>query len=234
MTTTQTIVGLLGLFTSGVIVAGLLLRGQWRIAQAFGAYHAFMMASGALLMLWPDRFWTWAFWVFRQTTFDLLELAIAFEMAYWIFMGFPGAARSARGMMFLLLVATFVAVVALPNESAGAPLTLMAGLRPRLELGIAWLFAAILLLVRYYDIPLHPLHLAIVAGMVVNTCVFGLFVHALGVWGLEWATGEPLVTLQPAAFAAVCFWWAWRSWNLAPMPVASEGLVEMLQPWRVR
>jgi hypothetical protein len=222
-----------GLLASLAVVVGL-LRAEWRIARTFALYHAFMMSTGALVMFWPSVFWTWTFWLFRQTTLDALELAVAFELAYWIFLGFPGAASSARGTMVLLLVATFVAVVALPNENSGGPATLMAGLRPRLELGIAWLFTAILLMVRRYEIPLHPLHFAIVVGMVVNLCGFGLFVHAMGVWGLDFATGEPMVTITPAAFAGVCFWWAWRAWRPAPMPVASPGLVEVLQPWRPR
>ncbi len=234
MTWLQLVIGHLSLLAMALAVTGLVLRGHAGIARFFTAYLAFAFVADALVLAWPARFWTWSFWLFKETVYDALELAIAFEVARFVFLGFPGAARSARGAMFLLLVATFLAVVALPmSDDKGAPLTLMAGLRPRLELGIAWLFVAIAGLMRWYDLPSHPIHRAIMLGMAVQLAIFGLFVHALGVLGLEWATGEPLVTLAPAAFTGVCFWWARVAWQRETVAVGREALLEQLQPWRV-
>lgn len=233
MTFPQQLIVYCGLLGSGLTVAGLILRGQWRIARSFTAYLAFMWVTGLLVAGWPATFWTWSFWLFKQIAFDTLELATAFELAYWVFLGFPGAARSARATMFALAVGTFLAVVAIPHqESYGEALTLTAYLRPRVELGIGWLFVAIAVLVRWYDIPLHPTHRAIILGMTAHLCIFGLFLHAMGVLGLEWATGEPLVTLVPAAFAGICFWWAWCVWQPNAPLVGPPGLVKRLQPWR--
>jgi hypothetical protein len=229
VTLTQTVVAFLGLAGLALTVAGLLVRGTVRTARAFLAYLAFMFVAAVLVMLWPGRFFTWQFWVFKQIVFDALELGTLAELGYWTFLGFPGAARQARSVVLLLLVGTFVAVVMLPtaHDQAGP---MLGFLRPRLEIGIAWTFTALAGLVSWYEIPVRPIHRAIMLGLVIHLVIFGTVVQILGEFGLRWNT--LLATLQPAAFVAITMWWAREAWRREPALAVDPALAQMLQPWR--
>lgn len=234
MTPLQLVIGYAGVALAGTTVAGLLLRDRARICRAFTVYLSCMVVADLLVLGAPGRFWTWEFWLFKQTVFDLLEVATVVELGYWIFLGFPGAARSARGVVLLLLVGTLVAVLMLPSETAAADQSdlLLGSLRLRLEVGIAWVFVAIGALVRWYDIPLPSIHRSIILGFVIHLFVFSTLLETIAAHGYAWA--GPLETLAPAALTAVCAWWAWTAWQPEPTLEVDPAFMALLQPWRAR
>jgi hypothetical protein len=226
----QTAVAVLGLAGTLFTLGGLLLRRTIATATTFAAYLAFMCTAGALVLLWPDRFYTTAFWTFKQLVFDALELAMVVELAYWIFLGFPGAARTVRGLILALLVATFAAVVVAPVSAEGS--FMLGGLRLRLELGAAWMFAAMAGLTLYYDIPVRPIHRAILFGMGIHYFVFGTILERLT--GAGPARDRALATLQQGVFVAITCWWAIAAWRKEPVLSVDPELAAQLQPWRRR
>jgi hypothetical protein len=234
VTLQQLAIGFFGVTMLALTVAGLLRRERAGICRAFTVYLSWMMVADLCVLVAPDRFWTWEFWLFKQTVFDLLELAIAVEVAYWIFLGFPGAARSARGIMFLFLAGTLVAVLMLPHETAARDQSdlMLGSLRVRLEVGVAWMFAAIAALVRWYDIPLPSIHRSIIVGFVIHLFVFSTVLEAVAAHGYEWAA--PLQSFGPAALAAICCWWAWTAWRPEPALEVAPEFMAVLQPWRSR
>jgi hypothetical protein len=227
-------IGWLGVTLGALIVAGLAFRGRVVICRAFIAYFSVMVVAEFLTLAFPGRFWTLQFWLFKRTVFDVLELSIAVELAYWTFLGFPGAARSARGVVFLFLVGTLVAVLMLPHEAISHDQSdlVLGSLRLRLEVGVAWLFTAIAALVRWYDIPLPSIHRSIMLGFVVHLFVFSTLLETIAAHGYAWAT--PLVTLSPAAFVTICCWWAWTAWRPEPALEVAPEFMAVLQPWRSR
>jgi len=230
MTVWQTVVGALVTLAIALAVAGLSIRGHARYCRAFTAYLVFVLVTDLLVMSWPDRFWTWPFWFFQQTMADVLKIVVALELAYWIFLGFPGAARSARGVLLLLLVATLLAVVALPNEASRDTRGYLIGsLRPRLQIGALWVFTALAGLVRWYRVPLHPMHRTIILGFVAYLTIFGTFLHLVADYG--WS--RHVETAEPIAYLAACSWWAWEGWRREPALDADAAVVARLQPWRV-
>jgi len=234
VTPLQLVIGYAGVALAGTTVAGLLRRDRARICRAFTVYLACMAVADILVLAAPGRFWTWEFWLVKQTVFDLLEVATAVELGYWTFLGFPGAARSARGVVLVCLVGTLVAVLMLPSETAAADQSdlLLGSLRLRLEAGIAWVFAAIGALVRWYDIPLPSVHRSIILGFVIHLFVFSTLLDTIAAHGYAWAA--PLETAAPAALMVVCAWWAWRAWQPEPALEVDPEFMIWLQPWRAR
>jgi hypothetical protein len=108
----------------------------------------------------------------------------------------------------------------------------LGSLRLRLEVGVAWTFAAIAALVRWYDIPLSSIHRSIILGFVVHLFVFSTLLETIAAHGFAWAA--PLITLSPAAFLAVSCWWAWTAWRPEPALEVAPELMAVLQPWRSR
>jgi hypothetical protein len=210
-------------------IAGLVVRRHARYCRSFTAYLAGVLVSGLLATLWPERFFVYSFWILTHLLFDVLKVAIVLELGYWLFLGFPGAAQTARGALFLLLAGTLAAVVLLPHEVAASDATafwLLGALRPRLETAIVFMFAALAALITWYRIPVHPVHLGIVVGLVPYLAVSTTVLRYLSVHGLD----GRLTTLEPVAYLMACAWWARIAWLRAPSP---SPVVARLQPWRV-
>ena len=137
-------------------------------------------------------------------------------------------------VLFLLLAGTLVVVLMLPRDAGGLDQSgfVFGSLRIRLETGIAWAFAAIAALVRWYDVPVHPLHRGIILGFVLHLAVFSTLIQLLASHGYQWAS--ELVTLSPAVLMGVCALWMWSSWRPDAELSADPALVLRLQPWRAR
>jgi hypothetical protein len=234
VTLLQLAIGYVGVTIGALTVAGLLLRGRAFICRAFTLYLSFIVVVDVLALRLPDRYWTMQFWLFKRTALDVLELSIAVELAYWIFLGFPGAARNARAVVFLFLVGTLVAVLMFPHEvlTHDQSNLVLGSLRLRLEVGVAWLFTAIAALVRWYDIPLPSIHRSIMLGFVIHLFVFSTLLETVAAHGYAWAV--PIITLSPAAFMIISCWWAWTAWRPEPALEVAPELMAVLQPWRSR
>lgn len=235
MTPLQVLVGFLGVTAGSLIVTGMLIRGWARFTVGFTFLMAFSIVVDSMILGWPSRFLTWDFWLFKQIVFDVLEVAAAIEIAYRACLGFPGAARTTRTVLFVILVATFVAVMVVPGDHGVGPAALLTGLRPRFGLGIAWLFTATAYVIRFYDLPRHPMHLEIAVGMAINLSVFSLFVDRMSTIDMAFASAEPWRTLVPAADTLICWWWVREAWRHAPELAKNQrAVLAQLQPWRVR
>jgi hypothetical protein len=229
MTATQLVIAQVCNLAIVLTIAGLYVRGHSRFCRSFVAYLLSVLAFGLLTTFWPDRFYFQRFWILEHLVFDALKMATVLELAYWIFLGFPGAAQTARGTLFLFLTATLVAVVMLPHETMSADGTgwwLLGALRPRLETAIVFMFTAVAALIVWYRIPVHPVHLGIIVGFVPYLTVFTTVVRFLSLYGLD----QRVTTLGPAAYLVACSWWAYVAWRPAP---AVAPVIARLQPWRV-
>jgi hypothetical protein len=225
LTIAQTAVACLAQLAMALAVAGLLFRGHAGLCRAFVAYLTFALTCNVLITVWPDEFFTMPFWIFEQFVLDILKIAIGLEIAYWTFLGFEGARDMAKGALFLLLVGTLAAVLALHHEDAEGVVLL--GLQPRMATATVWLFTALAALIAWYRIPAHPVHMGIMVGFVPYLVIFTTVLRFMTAFG--W--GETLATLDPMAYAVACAWWAKMAWRPAP---ALDPVLARLQPWRVR
>jgi len=187
-------------------LAGLLARGQWKQSRAFVAYLATVLVAESTVIFWPERFWTFDWHIARQVAYSTLKLGVAAELGVGLFVGFPAAQRTARGAVLGGLLATF-ALVVLWQPGGEADHTLIELLLARLANGAIWLFVGLAAVARWYVIPLHPLHKAVLTGY----SLFGV----LSVASLRFVhQNEFVATAMPLAYLVLVSCWAVVAWTV--------------------
>jgi hypothetical protein len=210
------------------IVAGVLARSRYRASWVFPLYLASIVIFETLEALWPARYFTWDFWLLKETTQVLLKLGIALELVRRIFRAFP-IVRTLADLGFLALLVLVAAAVV---SGQGPEPTAFARVLPRVLYGTACVFAAVLALALWYHIPLDPLHKALLTGFVPYLAVFTVAIQLLESFG--WQLRAFANYANWIAFVALLSYWARTVWARAePLDVAPEVL-EKIQPWALR
>lgn len=215
-------------------VAGLVVRDRLRPCFTFPLFLLSTALGHTLVLAWPSVFWTWEFWFQSSAAQALLFAGIAVEVALKTLR--PPLYVGRKRIRFLLLVigiGTVLAIGFYPHALRTAvDLTLLV---ESTSYGIAWMFGAFLLVVRWYHVPLDPLHRDIATGFtILNVLVF--YREALfnfdSWFGLGTAAGRDLVTktLYPVLLAL----WNVSAWRADEPTAFSPEVEKVLQPWRTR
>ena len=77
MTAIQRAAAILSLALLATVLAGLFVRRLYRVCYSFPAWLAAVLAGDLLMFVWPARFYTWAFWMAKETAYAALKIAIA-------------------------------------------------------------------------------------------------------------------------------------------------------------
>ena len=211
-------------------LAGIVAQRRWRLCWWFTAYLTVILICNSLVSFWPDIFYERRFWLARAPLYDALKVAIAIEIAYRTFQAFPGAQATARRVIFALLVATSVALVAIPWDWSNE--TRLFEWEPRVLTGTIWLLNALAVIVIWYRVPIHAFHRAILLGFVPYLLVFTIVLRLLRHYGMNIL---PLIQdTEPAAYMLLMGWWAWAAWQPETVEEVSPEVMGILQPWRVR
>jgi hypothetical protein len=192
-----------------VVLVGVLRRGLHRRCWSFLVYLLAVLIyssaefAGMILfnvpgLEWPQWFWSWEFWHFQQTAFELVKLALAVELGLRVVAAFPGTWRLARGLLSAALLTTTAAVT-----FGDAPL------HPLLATGTIWLFAAVSLVVIIFNLPLHAWYRALLAGFVPYLFVFSTLQSILARRGD--ALAERIGSIDQVAYLALVGWWAYAA-----------------------
>jgi len=201
------------------VMAGLILRGRWRLSVFFSTYVAAALGGSLVTVLWPERFFTQAFWVVMQTVFDVLKLAIALEVGWRTFRVFPGAFSVARRTVLMVLIATTVAVISVPLAGAAASSyeTAISEFHPRVIDGSIWLMASVLAVAHWYRVPVHRFHGAVLTSLAVYLAFYSTLLRLFAFYDFERL--RPYVNfLDRTAYLLLVCWWAcvaWRAENTA-------------------
>lgn len=186
-----------------------------------------MMTTTCLVVYLPERFFNFSFYAMKETVYTTLTNAVAIEIWLRNFSRFPKPRIRVGLQLAGALLLTAVAVRHIPTNLH--PYEAMMGiLVPRLHSGTLLLFAIVVAAARWYGVPLHPLHRAILMGaglsLLVEVCLLSLLGWAEGV---EWLRRVLSLLNQLTAIAAET-WLAWAAWRplRPPTPVLSR-----LQPW---
>lgn len=217
MTGLQWVVSSTGLLLLGTLLLGLFVRGRHRICSSFTAYVIVSIVTAILPTVDPEHFYTWAFWLIRDSILAALKLGIALQLARPTFRSFPGALARARGVMLLVLSVFLVAVLLVPTGPEDSE-SFYPKLLPRVQNGTAWLFTAILGIVLWYRLPLNLFRKAILVGFVPMLLVSTLAVQVIATWGakfLIWGVhlrvyagyGESL------AYDLAVAYWTYSAWR---------------------
>lgn len=209
-------------------LAGVLLRGRFRLSRFFTLCIAASLAGNISATVWPQIFHTLDWWYIRQTTYGALRLATALELVYLTFAALPGAHRAMRHVLLSILGLTFVSLVMLPD--GGDYRSILTSLHPRMLNGTVWLFAATVGVCLLYRVPIHPWHRAIMTGFAAYLTIFGVLLRVIDVFG--WRIVDVVNALDPLANLGLLGYWTWMAWRTDPVPEVDPVVVRTLQPWR--
>jgi hypothetical protein len=224
-----------GTLLLAILLGGLFARRRARFCVAFTVYVAAVVVSNSLILLWPERFYAWWFYLTKELTLNVIKLAVALELTLRVFQAFPRARKTARNALLLVLAITVVAVASAPSR---APATgreewasaLVLSIQPRITNGTAWLFGAIFAVILYYRVPLHHLHKAIAAGFMAYLLLFTFVLDFLS--RAEPGVYRAMAYASPMAYTLLEVYWAWAAWRRDEPPPADKDVVDRLQPWR--
>src|SRR5262245_43797505 len=96
-----------------VALVGLVARQRLRLCYTFDLYLFMVLGLDLLVVLWPQRFFHWEYFLAKETVHNILKFAIVLELTALIFAGFPRVRRTVRlmsGGVVLGLVVTMVAM----------------------------------------------------------------------------------------------------------------------------
>src|SRR5687767_14098924 len=114
MSPTHLLVGRAAIPLMGAVLAGLVVRRRWRLWYTFALLLLVVTVHDGLVALWPAQFHRSYVWRAKESALILIRLAMVVELTVRVFRGFPGALATARRLLIVIFVATFLAVLALP------------------------------------------------------------------------------------------------------------------------
>lgn len=200
---------------------GVLVRGRLRQCWTFPVYLMATLIGNSLVSLWPD-WYTPTVWIVKQSVYDLLKMAVALELAYRALRAFPGAWRTARVVLLLLLVLSSVVLAAVTPRSSYVTVWEW---QPSVVTAAVWLLTATALLVVWYHLPVHDWQRAIMLGLAPYLLVFVTLLDLLGRWGWEFRAAVGVV--GSLAYLAVVLFWTHAAWRPAS-GVDRQGVLQRL------
>lgn len=213
---------------AALALAGLLWRRKVPACRLFPVYLASASAGHLLMASWPATFLNWTFMAVSGLLQAALRLGIAYEITYRTFRPLPRG-YAAVGRLVALGSLALVPLAATVPRDVGDAFDL-ARVGERLSYGIAFLFLLYVGAVRFYAIPVDPLHRALATG-------FGLVSVLVGCVSLLWrfdpwfGLGRDLIVRT--AYPCLLAWWVVASWRRDEFAGLSDASLRRLHPWRM-
>lgn len=189
------------------LLAGMVWRGRLGQCWAFSVYIAAALLGNALASFWPAQFFTPSFWMLKQTIYDLLKMAIALELAYRTFAAFPGAWRTARLILLVVLATSTVTLAFLtPHRSYET----VWDWQPGFLTAAVWLLTATALIVTWYRLPIGAWPRVIMLGLAPYLLTFATILRLIQRRGgtIEWVG-----LLDSFAWLALMGFWVYTAWG---------------------
>lgn len=220
MSLMQEVLGGAGMLLMGAALIGLLVTRRWRLWYTFALLLLVVSLHDGLVALWRERFHRGAIWRAKESTLILIRLAMVVELTVRVFRGFPGALATARRLLVVIFVSTFLAVLALPVRQAGHE-GFVGEVMPRVLNGTIWLFAALAILILWYRLPVHWFQKRILLSYVLYLLVFTAAMNMLG--DLGWQRAAWADMLSVVAYLMLLVYWTYQAWRPEPVvPGASR------------
>jgi hypothetical protein len=227
MTSIQRVAMIASLALLVALLAGLFVRRLYRVCYSFPTWLLAVLAGDVLMFFWPERFYTWGFWMAKETAYAALKIAIAIEITVLAFQAFPSAGATVRRVLLGVLLA-LLAFVLIGVRYDVALQDLARELQRRVANGVALVFCAAWAVVLYYRLPLHRLHRAILRGLVPYLLVFAAASTLTLVFG--WDVRTAVNAAEAACWALMLAYWCGEVWR---RPARDDSaFMRRLQPWR--
>ena len=193
-----------------LILVGLIARKRAHLCWSFTVYLAAIAVGNLMVMLWPEQFFTRWFYILKESVYNVLNLCLAAEMAYRVFRAFPGALARARLVLAPMLALITIGVISVPRGIDY--IDIVTRYHPQIQTGVIWLLSATAVLAVWYNLPLNPLHRALLLGMSSYLIVFATLANIARSFGYS-QTRATLSKLDGFAYLAVVVWWAYTAWR---------------------
>lgn len=212
----------LGVAVILVLLVGLGVRRRMALCWSFPLYLGTVALADALILTWPDTFYTPGFWLGKELLITVLRFAVALELTYRTVQAFPTARATVRTVLFGVLLLTLGMVFSgigdlTPDEGSSILAPLITRVQPLVLYGSIWLYTGIAGVILWYRLPVHPLHKAILVGLVPYLLLFTVSLNMIESLGWEvsgWASAVPAV-----AWLLVLGFWATVAWRPGDLPV---------------
>lgn len=217
MTPLQAAIG----YTAGLLVtaafAGVMVRRRYRNWYAFTCLLGVISLVHLLIGLWPTRFYTQGFWMAQEITTNVLRFATALELALRTFRFFPGARRTLR--LAVLLVVTIILIRVIEATPVHMDLrTYLSHVHPHILNGSVWLFTVIAGFILWYRLPVDPFHKRVLLGWVPYLLTFTVATRAI--------SSDALLAISlyvnQLAFVVLAGYWAYLAWEREPSRGSAE------------
>jgi hypothetical protein len=143
-------------------------------------------------------------------------MAIAIELAWRAFAAFPGAWRTARVVLLLIVASSSLSLAWLTPRSYET----LWEWQPSLVTAAVWLLTATALLVVFYQVPIGDWQRAIMLGLAPYLLVFVTWLSLLRRHG--WAVRDEVSLVDALAYLGVVLFWTWAAWRRDAPGLAAE------------
>lgn len=214
-----------------LVLLGLARRGRLGASRVLPAYLLVLALERVPVWLWPERFYTWPYWLATELLEATLRFALALDLLRLIFRNLPaGRARSGEAVLLVVSCSLFPIAAAAGHLGFGdlafydasrlaAWATFAGGL----------IFASVLVLGLWYALPLDPLHRDVCAGLAL-WALLQAFPGDLSV--LDQVLGLGREALQRLVYLGMMVAWVRAAWTRESMAL-SPAAQRVLQPWRL-
>ncbi len=219
-------------FAAGLLatlaLTGLVKRRRVRACVVFVAYLASVAVGHLALGVAPRILWTWEFLIATDLLQALLQVGIVVEITGKTFRPLPAGYVRVRQVLTLVGGAVAVAL-GLSLGPISGPSDLSRALE-RVFYGLGFLFLAFMIVVRWYGVPIDPLHRTIATGFAFVTMLVGCMsalaqLDPLLGWGRD--------SIVKTAYPCVLAWWTLSAWRHDDFGRLSLASVRRLHPWRL-
>jgi hypothetical protein len=200
----------------GALFVGVVARRRYRACLSFPIYVLSVFTTNLLVGLWPERFFRWDFYVFKEGVHNSLKFAVALELAARTFWPFPGAVRTATKTVLAILVLVYITAILSTSDAEYDTLVLA-----RVHNGTIWLFSVIAAIVLWYRLPMEPFRKAILVGFVPYLLVFavgmeaiGKLMESVGRFAVLEGRGRLVNIAHIVAYAILVAYWNYAAWHV--------------------
>jgi hypothetical protein len=195
-------------------IAGMLVRRRASDCWSFLAYCMAAAGGGFMVATWPDRFWTFSFYVLKESVYSFLKMVVAIEVAAKMFRPFVGARPVMLGGLGLVLLATLATLATAPHAAADAPhayLIQLGAIQAQWNAGTIWLFTLPALLAGWYHLPIRPFHAQVSIGFGLYLGISAPLLQLVATYGPSWY--PYLAGVDPVAYTATAGIWCLAAWR---------------------
>ena len=215
-----------GLALTVVLLAGLTARGRLGLCWTFAPYLATVALAELLMLVWPEQFHSQWFWLGKELVITVLRFALALELTYRTVRAFPTARATVRGVLLGVLLLTLGMVFSGTGDLVspeGTPILepIISRVQPLVLSGAIWLLTGIAGVILWYRLPVHPLHKAILVGLVPYLLIFTVSLNMIESWG--WEASELMNVFSALTWLVVLGFWAVVAWRRSDVPVRAPA-----------